>query len=512
MAASRLRASLIAATCIVPLIAGAYALGRVQGGGGFRIFRSVVELVATQAVDSLDPDSVYTNASRGLVGRLNDPYATLFSPQDFANFSRNGLGNRYGGIGLRIVRIRGAIQVWRVIPGGPAEAAGVEQGDHILQVGDSVTDGWSTGRVADQLTGAPGTTVRVAFGHRGTGERYERDLKRAVISVPAVPFTSLLPGDVGYVPVSNFSDHSASDVATAVSRLKARGARRFLIDLRDNPGGSLEQSVEIAGLLVGPGRVVVRVRSRHADDSLRADAPALLDPEIPLVLLVDSGTASASEIVAGALQDYDRALIVGTNTFGKGVVQGAYNLPDGWVLKLTTGRWYTPVGRPLQRTRADSPRATRPVVRSFGGREILGGGGVVPDVVVYDDTLSASTQRLARLLNGRASVVNDVLDSIAGEASVPSHPDFGRTAEWRAGLVRRLRGAGLAISDTLDPDAARYLDRLLDDRVTAFALSDSALFARRVPIDVQLNRALALLRARQTQHDLLAAQAKGAGG
>ena len=512
MPVSKLRGALIVASCALPVALGGYAVGRQQGEGGYRILRSVLELVATQAVDSLDVDTIYTAAARGLVGKLNDPYASLFSPQDYANFSRNGLGNRYGGIGLRIVRIRGAIQVWRVIAGGPAQAAGVGQGDHILQVGDSATTGWSTARVADQLTGPPGTSVHVVFGHRGTGERYERDLVRAVISVPAVPFTALLPGDIGYLPVVNFSDHTTDDVAAALARLESEGATRILLDLRDNPGGSLEQSVRMAGLFLGAGRVVVSVRSRRSDDSIRADAPALLGADVPLVVLVDSGTASASEIVAGALQDYDRALIVGTNSFGKGVVQGAFNLPDGWVLKLTTGRWYTPVGRPLQRTRADSARATRPVVHSFGGRAILGGGGIVPDVVVYDDSLPAAAQHLQRVLNSRASVVNDVLDSIAGDAAAARQPDFARTGEWREGLLRRLRTAGLQLSDTLGPGAAEYLDRLLDDRVTAFALSDSALFATRAPRDSQLKRALSLLRARRTQAELLAAQPRPAGG
>lgn len=512
MPVSKLRGALIVASCALPLALGGYALGRQQGEGGYRILRTALELVATQAVDSLDADSIYTAAARGLVGKLNDPYAALFSPGDYANFSRNGLGNRYGGIGLRIVRIRGAIQVWRVIAGGPAEAAGVGQGDHILQVGDSVTAGWSTGQVADQLTGPAGTSVRVVFAHRGTRERYERELVRAVISVPAVPFTALLPGNIGYLPVVNFSDHSADDVAAALARLRAEGATRFLLDLRDNPGGNLEQSVRMAGLFLGAGRLVVRVRSRRSDDSIRADAPALLGTDVPLVVLVDSGTASASEIVAGALQDYDRALLVGTNTFGKGVVQGAYNLPDGWVLKLTTGRWYTPSGRPLQRTRADSARAARPVVHSFAGRAILGGGGVVPDLVVYDDTLPVAAQRLARLLNTRAPVVNDVLDSIAGDAAASPQPDFARTGEWRTGLLTRLRSAGLQLSDTLGPGAAEYLDRLLDDRVTAFALTDSALFATRAPRDTQLKRALSLLRARRTQQELLAAEPKPAGG
>lgn len=508
---SKLRRSAIVLSLAFPLVAGGFVVGRHYPVDGFRLFQSVYSLVAAEAVDSLTADSIYTVAARGLVAALDDPYATLFSRQEFERFSRNDLGNRYGGVGLRIVRIRGGIQVWRVIPGAPAEAAGVQRGDRIVQVGDSATDGWTTDRVANTLTGVPGTVAHVTFARHLTGERYSVDLTRAVVSVSAVPFVTVLDGGIGYVPVQRFSDRSSSDVAAAIQRAQAGGATSFIIDLRGNLGGSLDQAVRMTNLFVEAGRPVVEVQTRHESDTLRGVRAPLIPDRTPVVVLVDSSTASASEILAGALQDYDRALLVGTNSFGKGVVQQAYNLADGWIVKLTTGRWYTPVGRPLQRTRADSLRAQRPVFRSAGGRQILGGGGVTPDVIVFNDTLAASAQSVGRLLNIRAAAVNDALDGYAGELEPTVGADIATQPAWRRELIRRLHTAGVLIPDSLDGAAGGYLDRILEGRLVGLVLSDSAAFLRNVPRDVQLGRALMLLRSAQSQQELLAQAQRRAG-
>lgn len=507
MPASRVSRALLVFAALVPVALGGFIVGQRFPQGGYRLFQSVLQVVGEEAMDSLGGDSLYTMAARGLVGALDDPYAELFNRRDFESFNRNQLGNRYGGIGLRIQRIRGGIQVFRVIPGGPAEAGGVQRGDRILQVGDSSTEGWTTERTANNLTGTPGTPVRVGFARR-SGERYTLDLTRQVISVSVVPFTTLLEGGIGYVPIQRFSDRSAADVAAAIQRLQSQGATSYLLDLRGNPGGSLDQAVAMANVFIEAGRPIVRVQARRTDDTLRGVRPTLLPPRAPLAVLVDSNSASASEIVAGALQDHDRALVIGTNTFGKGVVQGAYNLPDGWVLKLTTGHWYTPMGRPLHRTRADSARATRPVFRSAGGRSILGGGGITPDVIVFADTVGSTAQSLGRLLNTRATAVNDVLDTYGGELEGTAGADFVVVRPWRAELLRRLRAAGLLLPDTLDADAGAYLDRIIEGRVAGLVLSDSAAFIRGAPRDVQLKRAAALLRGPRTQQELLALAAR----
>ncbi len=501
----KLRRSAIVLAFAFPLVAGGFVIGRHYPVDGLRLFQSVYSVVSAEAVDSLTPDSIYTVAARGLVAALDDPYATLFSRQEFERFSRNDLGNRYGGVGLRIVRIRGAIQVWRVIPGAPAEAAGVQRGDRIVEIGDSaVNDGWNTDRVAGSLTGVPGTVAHVTFARHLTNERYTVDLTRAVISVSAVPFVTVLEGGVGYVPIQRFSDRSSIDVAAALQRAQAAGATSFVLDLRGNLGGSLDQAVRMTNLFVEPGRPVVEVVTRHEADTLRGGRAPVVAERTPVVVLVDSLTASASEILAGALQDYDRALLVGTNSYGKGVVQNAYNLADGWIVKLTTGRWYTPVGRPLQRTRADSARAQRPVFRSAGGRQILGGGGVTPDVIVFNDTLAASAQSVSRLLNIRAAAVNDALDGYAGELEATVGTDVTVQPAMRRELIRRLHTAGVLIPDSLDRAAGEYLDRILEGRLTGLILSDSTAFLRGVPRDIQLGRALQLLHSAQSQQELLA--------
>lgn len=498
----RFRRLVKAVLVAMPLIGTGFVLGRNSPANGYRLYQAVLQVVGQEAVDSLDADSLYTMSARGLLAVLDDPYSELFSRRDFENFNRNQLGNRYGGIGLRIVRVRDTIQVWRVIPGGPAEAAGIQRGDRIVTVGDSSAIGWNTDRTAGNLTGVPGTDVRVGLTRRG-GQPYAVNLTRAVISVSVVPFTTLLQGNIGYIPVQRFSEHAAADVAAAIRLLQNAGATSYLLDLRGNPGGSLDQAVAVANLFIEPGRPIVTVRARHAVDTLAGRVAPVLAARTPVAVLIDSGSASASEIVAGALQDYDRGLIVGTNSFGKGVVQGAYPLPDGWVLKLTTARWFTPLGRPLQRTRADSATAVRPVFRTFGGRTIQGGGGVVPDVIVHADTISTTAVSLNRLLNTRAQIVNDVLERYAGELEATAPANFTVTPAWRAELLRRLRAGGLLLPDTLGADAGAYLDRVLENSVAGLVLNDSAAFQRRAPRDAQLNRALSLLRGQRTQAELL---------
>ncbi len=500
----RFRRFAVFALVALPLVGTGFVLGQRYPQNGYRLYQAVLQMVGQEAVDSLDADSLYTMSARGLIAVLDDPYAELFSRRDFESFSRNQLGNRYGGIGLRIVRVRDTIQVWRVIPGGPAAAAGIQRGDRIVRVGDSTAVGWTTERTANNLTGTPGTDVAVGLVRRA-GQPYDVTLTRAVISVSVVPFTSVLDGSIGYIPVQRFSDNAAHDVAQAIRRLQDQGATSFLLDLRNNPGGSLDQAVAVANLFLDAGRPIVTVKARHTEDTLRGRMAPQLSARTPVVVLIDSTSASASEIVAGALQDYDRALIVGTNSFGKGVVQGAYPLPDGWVLKLTTARWFTPIGRPLQRTRADSAMAVRPTYRTVGGRMILGGGGVVPDITVYADTFTSTAVSLNRLLNTRLGVVTEVLDRYAGELEATASPDFTVTREWRTELLRRLRAAGLLLPDTLGADAGTYLDRVLETSVSTLMLSDSAAFHRRAVRDAQLNRATGLLRGLRTQAELLSA-------
>ena len=494
---------------LAPLAILAFLAGRASVGDGERLFQAVIGIVARDAVDSIPSDRIYELAARGLVASLGDPYAGLQSRQEFEKFSRNLLGNSYAGLGLRIIQARGGLAVFRVIDGGPAARAGVERGDRIVAVGDSATSDWSVGRASAALTGAPGTDIRVTFQRGRDGERYSRRFTRAVIHPPAVPFVAMLPGSVGYLPLQRFSDQSASDVAVALDRLHEAGARRLVLDLRGNPGGDLDQAARLAGLFVGQGRPVVRVQYRRFADTLEAQQGPMLAPNLPMAVLVDSQSASASEIVAGALQDYDRALVVGTTSFGKGLVQGVYRLPDGWVLRLTSGHWYTPSGRLIQKTAADSiPRTDRPVFHSAGGRTVLGGGGITPDVEVAGSTAPAADQALARQLGAKGREASDVLDRYAEELEARVTPGFTVRPEWRREAVRRLRAAGIAVDDSLAGQGAGLLNRLLEARVGLFIDTDSTSFVRSAGDDPQLVQALQLLRQASDQNGLYAVAAR----
>jgi carboxyl-terminal processing protease len=492
---------------LAPVAAVAFVAGRASVGDGERLFRAVFGVVARDAVDSIPEDRLYELAARGLVASLDDPYAGLQPRDEYAKFSRNQLGNSYGGLGLRITKARGGLAVFRVIPGGPAELAGVARGDRILSVDDSSAAEWDVARASQSLTGTPGTQVTVTF-ERG-GRRYARQFTRSVIHPPAVPFVALLPGSVGYLPLQRFSDQSAGDVAAALEQLRQAGAQRLVMDLRGNPGGDLQQAAQLAGLFVGVGKPVVRVQYRRFADTLEAVNGPLLAPTLPMAVLVDSNSASASEIVAGALQDYDRALVVGTTSFGKGLVQGVYRLQDGWVLRLTSGHWYTPSGRLIQKTAADSiPRTDRPVFHSVSGRTVLGGGGITPDIEVAGPTTPPAEQALARQLSAKGRDASAVLDRYGEELETQVAPGFTVRPEWRREAVRRLRQAGVTVDDSLASQGAGLLNRLLESRIGLFTDTDSTAFLRSFTSDPQLGQALELLRQARDQSGLYAVAAR----
>jgi carboxyl-terminal processing protease len=491
-----------------PLLAAVFVAGRMSATDGQRLFQSVMSIVGRDAVTPLNNDELYERAAKGLVESLNDPYAGLQSKEDFEKFSRNTLGNAYGGLGLRIIQLRGELAVYRVIPGGPAQALGVKPGDRIVSIGDSATKGWDVPHASSRLTGNPGTKVNVTFRRGQAGSTYTRAFARGVIHPPAVPFTAMLDGDVGYLPLERFSDNSAADVALGLNTLRQAGARRLVLDLRGNPGGDLEQAVQLAGLFLKNGQTVVRVQYRQYDDTLRAAYSPIVNADLPIAVLVDSNSASASEIVAGALQDYDRALLVGTTSFGKGLVQGVYRLPDGWVLRLTSAHWYTPSGRLIQKMHDSTDNAPRPVFRSASGRTVFGGGGIAPDIEIASQTVSEGDVELGRLFGSRARDVSDVFDKYAAELEEKVRPGFTVQPEWRTEALRRLRGAGIQVNDTVATRGQALIDRILTNRIGVFTDTDSSTFVRDYDRDPQLVRAVDLLKQSATQASLYSVAAK----
>jgi carboxyl-terminal processing protease len=498
------------------LVIAGVLLGSKAPDDAARVFDEVLRRVANDAVDSIPPAALYEKAARGLVDKLDDPYADLYSPEQLSSFSRNQLGNRYGGLGMQIEQQQGTIVITGVFPNTPAERGGVQNGDRILAVDSVSAAGWTIDQTSGHLTGAAGTPVVVTFARTGVTQPIRIGFTRAVIHVPVVPYAVMLDDHIGYIPLQRFNDESHDEVARSIRQLTARGARAFILDLRGNPGGSLDESVAMSNLFLKPGQTIVDVRYRNQPNSEYHARETPVAPDAPVVVLVDGYSASASEIVAGALQDHDRALILGTTSFGKGLVQSLFPLQGGWGLKMTTGKWYTPSGRSIQRprkkgtlipdsTETDSARRARPAFHSDGGRVVYGGGGITPDVVVQPDTASTAEQQLLRALAPKSQQTHATLYNYALELKKSVRPDFKVSDAWRDTLYSRLTAAGVAVDRAKFTAGERVIDRMLEERVASLAFGDSAAFRRIVPEDQQLLRAIGMLHGRRSQAEVLAA-------
>ena len=521
----RPRTAAAASLLLIPIVAGGFFLEKGPIHATPRLFDQVLAIVANKYVDSLQGADIYEKAAHGLVRELNDPYSELLAPKQNDEFNR-AVGGRYGGVGMLLEEQKTptstTVVVSRIFPNTPAEIGGVREGDRIVQVDSlSVADA-KIDKVSDALRGVAGTTVKVTFLRPGVAEPVKLQFKRAVIHVPAVPFTTMLDGKVGYIPLQTFNENTAEEVENAAKKLVADGAQGIVLDLRDNGGGIVDQSLAVSSLFLKPGQSIVDVRSRNAPNEVARASDDQLSAQPPMVVLTDGGTASASEIVAGALQDHDRALVVGTTSFGKGLVQSIFPLDGGYALKITTGKWYTPSGRSIHRERTlladgrfvetkpdsletESEKKAKPKFSSDGGRTVYGGGGITPDLIVPDDTLSTLEQNLLKSLAPKAQAFVTVLNQYAFQLKATAPRDFVVTPAWRAELRRRLTAAGVTIEPKYDNVANELFDRELDRRVARLVLGDAGAKARGVADDHQLARAVDLLKVSHTQQELFAA-------
>ena len=526
---SHLRKTAVATLVLAPLVAGGFIVQDRASRDGARLFDQVVSLVAERFVDTVATGDLYEKAARGLLHELNDPYTELYTPKQLEGFTTRTAGH-YGGVGMSIEEQQNgdgstSIMVAKVFPNTPAEGGGVQEGDRIVKVDTASTKGWKLTQVSGALTGTPGTKVNVEFARPGVPEPIKARFTRAVIRIPAVPYAIMLDGGIGYVPLQSFNETATDEVESAVQRLVKEGAKGLILDVRENPGGILEQSLSISNLFLQPGQEILSVRGRTQQDQQTYIARRRpIAGDVPLVVLTNGYSASAAEIVAGALQDHDRALIVGTTSFGKGLVQTLYPLDGGYAIKMTTAKWYTPSGRSIQKERkvvdgrfvndddapdsleTDTVKKSRPTYKSDAGRTVYGGGGITPDVILKPDTLSSTEQAFVKAIASKSPTVRAVLQDYALELKprVSGNPNFKPEAAWRDEFYRRLTAKDVKVDRKLFDSASTYVDRALESFVARFAFGDSTAKRHDLPDDVQLKKALELLRKGQSQKDLFA--------
>jgi carboxyl-terminal processing protease len=370
------------------------------------VLESAVSAISRMHMDAFSDSTLWEAAIEGMIGALNDPYASLFTPEEADEWEEQTTGN-YSGIGLQITLLNQAVTVTAVFRGFPASEMGIQVGDVIVGVNDNDASGWSTDMAADSIRGPVGTNVLVRVEREGYADAVSYDITRAEVHVPAVTY-GIMENDIGYVVMDRVARNAASEMNDALAELA--GKRGLIIDLRRNPGGFLDESLMLSDLFLEPGSTLASTVQRVPGGAV--DAPETgsysdrwpqLVPDLPIIVLVDRFTASGAEILAGALQDYDRALVLGERTFGKGVVQTVMPLPHGRRLRFTTGSWLTPLGRSLQRARdregvpIEEDVDTLRRVTTAQGRTLIDGGGIFPDLEVQEDTLTVLERDLLRV-------------------------------------------------------------------------------------------------------------------
>ncbi|MEP6729356.1 MAG: S41 family peptidase, partial [bacterium] len=520
----RPRTAAVASLLLLPMAAGGFLLQNAPVRSTPRLFDQVASLVANRYVDSVSGSAIYEKAARGLVRELNDPYSELLAPKANEEFNRS-VGGRYGGVGMLLEEQKSTgatrIVVSRVFPNTPAEEGGVLEGDIITKVDTlSVSGDIRIDQVSNALRGPIGTPVNVVYARPSVAVPIKLTFKRAQVHVPAVPYATLVGDHIGYIPLQTFNENTAEEVEAAATKLVSQGAKGIVLDIRDNGGGIVEQALAVSSLFLKEGQPIVNVRGRNTPDEVARASNDHLAVQPPLIILTDGSSASASEIVAGALQDHDRALVLGTTSFGKGLVQSLFPLDGGYALKITTGKWYTPSGRSIHRERklladgrlvetkpdsleTEAEKKAKPAYKSDAGRIVYGGGGITPDVIVPDDTLSTAEQEFYRSMAPKAQAFITTLNQYAFELK-GSPKDFTISPAWRTELRRRFTAAGVIIEPKHEPVATKLLDRELDRRVARLVLGDAGAKQRGLQEDHQLSKAVALLSTNHTQNALLA--------
>jgi len=387
----------------------------------YRAFTAALNAIETSYIDKVDSDNLVYGAVRGMLGTL-DPHSSFFSPKEYAQMRERQEG-RYYGIGVSIQAIDGDITAMQVFEQSPAYKKGIRRGDVLANVEGEDTKGWTVDQAMRKLRGQKGTEVGVGVRRRGYPEMIKFALVRDEVYIPTVPAYFMIDDTTGYIRMQDFGENTDRDVKRALHDLSSKGMKRLLFDIRGNPGGPLDQAIKVSNEFLPKGKMIVYTRGRvpNSDQDYRATEDSEFT-DMPIVALVNRNSASAAEIVSGALQDHDRAYLVGETTFGKALVQSVYRISGGAGLALTTAHYYTPSGRIIQRPwdasfdeylsytlrDQDANKAHNPsdLKRTDAGRPVYAGGGIEPDKRVAGPLEGFNPGRFGRMLVARGEFAN----------------------------------------------------------------------------------------------------------
>ena len=447
-------------------------------------FATALALVETHYVDDVDTERLIYQAIGGMLQTL-DPHSSFMDPQAYARLRERQEG-RYYGLGISINVIDGDITVMSVFEGSPAYRSGLRRGDVIARISGENAKDMTSDDAVRLLRGPRGTAVDIAIRRTGYDELIDLTVERDEITIATIQAAFVLDDGTGYIKLGDFSETTDRDLGRALERLRDAGMERLILDLRNNPGGPLDQAIKVSNQFLPRGKLIVYTRGRveNSDQDYHATREGDFT-DMPLVVLVNRNSASASEIVAGAIQDHDRGLVVGETTFGKALVQSIYRVSHGAGLALTTARYFTPSGRMIQRPwdgtfdeyltysmREQRPRAHSPADRKFtaGGREVYSGGGIDPDYRLSGPIEGFDPGRLGRLLAARQEFASFAERfSAAGDdrITLPSEGrevvELGFTLDGRLldAFKVHVRGRGLTVDEAAVAEDLDFIQAMI---------------------------------------------------
>ena len=394
----------------------------------YRVFAAALAAIDREYVEEVPSDRLVYGAIDGMLKTL-DPHSSFFDPRAYAQMRERQEGKYYG-LGIQIQVIDGDITVMSIFEGSPAFKKGLRRGDVIARIEGQDAKGWTSEQAVRKLKGPKGTTVDISIKRRGYDQLIDMDVVRDEVNITTVRGAFMIDAQTGYVKLGEFSETSDREVGDALESLRAKGMKRLVFDLRDNPGGALDQAIAISNRFLPRGDMIVFTKGRipNSDQKYRAEEESEYT-HLPIVVLVNRNSASASEIVSGALQDHDRALVVGETTFGKALVQSVYRISGNAGLALTTGRYYTPSGRLIQRPwdgsfdeyltytlrdqKGEREHSSVDLKYTDAGRKVYSGGGIEPDKFIAGPVEGFSPTRFGTTVV-RARLVRQLRRSVRG--------------------------------------------------------------------------------------------------